>query len=429
MIRMFLLKKIFILIYSIFAISLSVSASSEWTQKVDRLIINVFNANFKEKTIYVEKVFDSSQDHIYLPFSSQIDKHLISSIISNGALVTSNYLDANLVLTVSYIKSLDGLLLYGGLTNKVGAKISSNSILLESKILPKSWNSRSLKDIAYEVSGVFGEKLLGQKIDVVMSGLSGGETKDEDFISDFTVAMSEYMTEELNTLPSILIKKKSRHNEVPYIIKGKFRVNGDKISLNYQLLKRFGGVVVASVSTKFTMDSIPQGMLIYPSNRSVAKSAFDDSISNLSNGIPVDLWINHANGVYKNNDRLEVSIRPNVDTYVRTFYVMSDGVICQIQPTSLKDSGFLTAGTVHTIGSENDDVELIITDDTIGQESIKVFASLTPIEERFLPTKYVEGVDYACTGDGYKSLKSGITRGLAMNQSTRPVNEIKILVK
>jgi len=108
---------------------------------------------------------------------------------------------------------------------------------------------------------------------------------------------------------------------------------------------------------------------------------------------------------------------------------MSDGVICQIQPSSVGDAGFLTAGVVHTIGSKDDVVELIITDDPIGQEVIKVFASLTPIEERFLPTKYIEGVDYACMEGGYKSFKSGMTRGLKMKRSIHPVNEIEILVK
>ncbi len=169
-------------------------------------------------------------------------------------------------------------------------------------------------------------------------------------------------------------------------------------------------------------------MSIYPSNKNIVKDTFD-KINASREKIPVDIWVNHANGVYRDGDRLEVSIRPNVDAYIRTFYVMSDGVICQIQPSSVGDAGFLTAGVVHTIGSKDDVVELIITDDTIGQEVIKVFASLTPIEERFLSTKYIEGVDYACIEGGYRSLKSGMTRGLKMKRSIHPVNEIEILVK
>jgi hypothetical protein len=295
-------------------------------------------------------------------------------------------------------------------------------------VLPKSWNKRTLKNISYEIAGKIDEKLAGQTLNILLVGLSGGESKSESFISDFTVAMNRYMTEELNSLPTIVIKKGSDDTKYLYKLKGKFRVDGNKIHLNYVLTKHSNQSIVATASTEFTMDSITDGMSIYPSNKNIVKDTFD-KINASREKIPVDIWVNHANGVYRDGDRLEVSIRPNVDAYIRTFYVMSDGVICQIQPSSVGDAGFLTAGVVHTIGSKDDDVELIITDDTTGQESIKVFASLTPIEERFLPTKYIEGVDYACMEGGYRSLKSGMTRGLKMKRSIHPVNEIEILVK
>ena len=327
------------------------------------------------------------------------------------------------------MSSLEGLSLHASVASKMGKQFPGGSILLESKILPKSWNTRTLKDVAYEISGKLDRhnKIFGQTINTTMAGLSGGISEDESFISDFTVAMNEYMTEELNTLASITIKKDSRNQQQPYKLKGKFRINGNRVNLSYSLLKKVDGLVVAKVSTAFTMSSIPQGMSLYPDNKNAIKSAFDDV--SIDRKIPVDLWVNHENGIYKNDDRLEVFIRPNVDAYIRVFYVMSDGVICQIQPTSPKGSSFLPAGSVHTIGDKDDDVELIITNDTIGQEVIKVFASLTPIEERFLPTRYIEGVDYACTDDGYKGLKQGMTRALKMNRIIRPVNEIKILIK
>jgi hypothetical protein len=427
--HMMLLKRLLIFILLVFSFSSGVSASSAWNNKISQLTNDIISVSSQKNTVYVSEVFDSSQDQIYLPFSNRIHASLSSSLIANGASVTNKYFDADFILTVNYTKSLEGLTLYASMTNKDGGKVSGGSILLASKILPENWNSRSLRNIAYEIAGKFDEKLLGQKINTVMSGLSGGESKSSDFISDFTVAMNEYMAEEFNALSSIAIKKDSRNSQNLYKIKGKFRVNGNKVSLSYKLLRKSDESIVAAASTEFTMDSIPQGMSMYPSNKNIAKNTFDDSSINSSNRIPVDLWVNHTNGVYKDDDRLEVSIRPNVDAYIRVFYVMSDGVICQIQPTSIGDTGLLAAGVTHTIGSKDDDVELIITDDTIGQEVIKVFASLSPIEERFLPTKYIEGVDYACTDNGYKSLKSGMTRGLKMKRSIHPVNEIKILVK
>ena len=215
-------------------------------------------------------------------------------------------------------------------------------------MLPKSWNKRTLKNISYEIAGKIDEKLAGQTLNILLVGLSGGESKSESFISDFTVAMNRYMTEELNSLPTIVIKKGSDDTKYLYKLKGKFRVDGNKIHLNYVLSKHSNQSIVATASTEFTMDSITDGMSIYPSNKNIVKDTFDKSNASREK-IPVDIWVNHANGVYRDGDRLEVSIRPNVDAYIRTFYVMSDGVICQIQPSSVGDAGFLTAGVVHTI--------------------------------------------------------------------------------
>lgn len=426
--HMALIKKKLTFISIAFIFSIGVSANT-WNNKISQFSNDIISTNSQNSVVYINEVLDSSQDQIYLPFSNRIHTDLNSSLIASGVLVTNRYFEADLILTVNYIKTSEGLMLHATVTNKEDIKVSGGSLLLMSKILPTNWNNRSLRNISYEIATKFDRQLLGQKINIAMPELSGGELKDSDFISDFTVAMNEYVTEELNTLSSVVIKKDSRDTRHLYKIKGRFRVNGNNISLSYKLLKKSDERIIATASTEFTMDSIPQGMLMYPSNKRIAKSTFDDTASRSGKKIPVDLWVNHANGVYRNDERLEVNIRPNVDAYIRVFYVMSDGVICQIQPTSIKDTGFLEAGVVHTIGSENDDVDLIITDETVGQEVIKVFASLAPIEERFLPTKYIEGVDYACTEGGYKSLKSGITRGLKVGQNIHPVNEIKILVK
>jgi hypothetical protein len=426
---MVLSKRLLFFISLTFILSTGVGATSTWNKEIDQFVSEIVSSELRDKKIYVTKIFDASQSPIYLPFTNQIYNRLISSLRKGGARVTSNLPSAKLYLNVSFYYSLEGLSLQGSVVDQEGLEVSSGSTMLMANTLPKAWNKRTLKNIAYEISGYIDEKIAGQRFNTILSGLSGGESKSEDFISDFTVVMNRYMIEELDNLPSILIKKGSDNFQRLYVLKGKFRVNGNKIHLSYILSKKSDGAIVATASTEFTMESIPQGMSIYPNNKSIVKSTFDGIDTSLREKIPVDVWVNHENSVYRDGDHLEVSVRSNVDAYIRAFYVMSDGVICQIQPTSPKDSGLLMAGVVYTIGSKDDDVELIITDDTTGQESIKVFASLTPIEERFLPTKYIEGVDYACMNGEYKRLKSEMTRGLKMKQSIHPVNEIKILVK
>jgi hypothetical protein len=425
---MMLSKKLLSFILIFFVFNTSVCAVSAWNNKVAQFTSNIVNIDSQEKTVYVGEIFDSSQDQIYLPFSNRIHKALSSSLVESGISITNKYFDADLVLTVNYTKSLEGLSLYGNVTNSKGVKISSGSILLESEELPKNWSARSLKNIAYEIAGKFDMQLFGQKVNTTMSGLSGGKSNSDEFISDFTVAMNQHMVEELSNLPSIVIRNKSYIDQQAHKLKGKFRINGNKVNLSYKLSKQ-DGTVIATASTEFTMStSIPQGMSMYPSNKNIAKDTFDN-IDTSEGGISVAAWVNHENAVYRDGDHLEISIRPDVDAYIRVFYVTVDGTICQIKPIFEEDSGFLSAGTIYTIGGKSDKEALIITNETIGMETIKIFASLTPIEERFLPIKRVKGVDYACADDDYKSLKIGMAQALKMKRNIHPVNEIRILVK
>ena len=418
-----------ILFFTLFSVGTQVSFAT-WDNKISQFVNDIVNVNPQEGSVYVSEILDSSQNRIYLPFSNRIHEVLSSSLIKSGISVTNKYFDANLVLAISYTKSFKGLSLYGSVMNSEGKNISSGSMFLKSEALPSNWQNRSLRDISYEIAGKFDEQLAGQRVNAVISGLTGGKSNSDEFISDFTVAMNQYMVEDLNNLPSIIVKDKSNINQQVNRLKGRFRVGGNKVNLNYKLSKS-DGTVIATASTEFTMStSIPQGMSMYPSNKNIVKDTFDNIDPN-EGGISVAAWVNHESAVYRDGDRLEISIRPDVDAYIRVFYVTVDGTICQIKPISEKDLGFLSAGTIHVIGgkADNELEELIITDETIGQETIKIFASLTPIEERFLPIKRVEGVDYACMDDDYKSLKIGMAKALQKRRNIYPVNEIKILVK
>jgi outer membrane lipoprotein-sorting protein len=424
-----------IIFCTLFSVGTQVSFAT-WNNKISQFVSDIVDVSPQESSVYVSEILDSSQNKIYLPFSNRIHEVLSSSLVKSGVSVTNKYFDANLVLVVSYTKSFEGLSLYGSVTNSEGKNISSGSMFLKSEALPSNWQNRSLRDISYEIAGKFDEQLAGQRVNAVISGLTGGKSNSDEFISDFTVAMNQYMVEDLNNLPSIVVKDKSDINQQVHRLKGKFRVGGNKVNLNYKL-SRSDGTVIATASTEFTMSTsgssestIPQGMSMYPSNKNIVKDTFDNIDPN-EGGISVAAWVNHESAVYRDGDRLEISIRPDVDAYIRVFYVTVDGTICQIKPISEKDSGFLSAGTIHVIGgkADNELEELIITNKTIGQETIKIFASLTPIEERFLPIKRVEGVDYACTDDDYKSLKIGMAKALQKRRNIHPVNEIKILVK
>jgi len=70
-----------------------------------------------------------------------------------------------------------------------------------------------------------------------------------------------------------------------------------------------------------------------------------------------------------------------------------------------------------------------VSDTTTGQETIKVFASTTPVEERHLPSSFIASVNFSCMNGDYRMLKDMLTRGLKMKRRIQPVDEIQILVK
>jgi len=417
--------KVIALLVSVFAISTSAISGSAWTVLIDRFAAQLSN-ELENGSVYVMPIVDSSSNEIYLPFANQLKTVLTSSLEANQAVVTTSHFDYKYLLRTSFTKSKEGLFLNSIISDKNGNE-TSNFLELKSTDLPTYWNQRKLKDVVYEIAGKLEKELSGQKLNVVNKGLSGGSFDNDGYISDFTVLMNRNLTEELSDISSIVVRKNGDSSFNLHDLEGKFKLSGKNIFLNYFLINKDNNKVVATASTEFSIELIPPGMSIFPVNKDIVRTTFDSRST--TNKTPVAVWVNHDNSIYRDGDKLEVSIRPDIDAYIRAFYVMSDGVICQILPTSKDDPSLLTAGSVFTIGDKNDDVELYITDETKGQETIKVFASLTPIKDEFLPTKYIDGVDYACTEDGYKSLKKGITMGLGTRGGISPANEVKILVK
>ena len=137
--------------------------------------------------------------------------------------------------------------------------------------------------------------------------------------------------------------------------------------------------------------------------------------------------VNHENRVYQAGDPLVIYLRPSKDLYARVYYVQSDGSICQILPYG-SSTGFLRGGRTYAIGDVGDDIEMTITDSTLGQETIKVFASLGQIDDSHLPHGFRAGQQLNCDVTDYKELKERITRGLRLKYTVRPVAEVKILV-
>ena len=140
------------------------------------------------------------------------------------------------------------------------------------------------------------------------------------------------------------------------------------------------------------------------------------------------MWVNHDDRTYRHDDSLIIYLKANVDLYARVYYVQSDGSICQILPYSSR-TGRLVKNRTYPIGEVGSGVSLTIDDTTTqGQETIKVFASLGQIDDSHLPKEFRAGQRLNCDVRDYNDLKEGITRGLNLEYTVRPVAEVKILV-
>ncbi len=406
-------------------------AESGWEQEINEFAKEISTKIHKEHLLFVDIPQDASQEKIYLPFTKQIQFVLLESLRNQGVQVASAPIVSGVSLLTEFNLLPTGLRLHGRVIDSSGLELSSSTISIINDKLPSSWDERSLQTVAYEIAGKIEQSLLGQKLDTLMVGLSGGKAENDTFISDFTVIMNGYMRKELGDLPSIQLKRTPEDSHKIHQLKGKFRIVGDKVYLNYTLTRIEDGGVVAVASTQFPLSIVPHGMSMYPQNRMIAHSFVDESNVDADKKIPVMVWVNHENAIYKDGDPLVVSIRPDIDAFVRVLYVQSDGGTCQIQPSLPGESSFLEGGKTYTIGGANDDVELIISDETKGQESIKVFASNIEILDRYLPTRFITGLNLSCI-DGYTNFKRKInerSRGLKVLRRMWPVSEVNLLVK
>ena len=191
---------------------------------------------------------------------------------------------------------------------------------------------------------------------------------------------------------------------------------------------------IARSSVKFITQSVPNGMELIPQNIAIASKSTDSKNpkEDIQSEVPIDVWVNKSNSIYHKDDRLIVYLRPEDDCYVRAYYIQSDGAVLQIFPTDPGESGFLKKGQEFGVGGEEDNVELICTDDTLGQEFVKVFTSRNPFDDSFTPRQFIEGANVYQVRAEYKDLKRSLTRGLKIKDKSKtvvPAAEVKLLIQ
>ncbi len=414
---------------------------------LDRMLENLPT----KRNIFIEVPTDATRERAYYPFATMVQSALISVVLRTGHKIVRNPLDASYYLRTGFTVTDKGMLLTPTLAEAVtGALTATVVVELPAKSLPASWSERTLRDIAYELATKLARSrqlLFHSQLPVVVEELIGGKTRDDDFVSEFAIAMRGYIREELGRFGNLrpLTTAASQDEDTqPYRLTGHYQVSGSHVILRLVLLSAEGDFEVANVSSRFATALIPSSLPVLPPNALVARNTGDSVSSNSGKSTGADnvgadgkeqfdsenklaVWVNKEDRVYFDNDLLVIYLKTAIDLYAKVYYVQSDGAICEIFPIRGSD-GFLKAGEVRTIGDINDNVELTISDQTTGQEVIKVFTSSEPIDDSNLPKEFIGGPNVFCLEGDYESLTQGLTRALKKKARVRPSAELKILV-
>jgi hypothetical protein len=402
-------------------------ATQNWTASVDNSVA-LFDVSLESReTLFVGTPGDASRKEAYYPFSNEIKTAITGSLLKNGYRVVEDPLDAKAFVNSQYTVSRSGLTL----TLKVSAAETGNllatqTINIKDRDLPAGWNKRTLQDIGYELSIKLEKTLFGQKIQFT----TGSITDKQGLISEFSSAINWYLITELSRRNMFQRVDPETASGKVFKLQGDFEILDRSVLLTASFIDPSTDALKASVQASFPASAIPNSMPTAPANKAHAEEALELNTSVLPEELrdTVALWVNHDNGMYRDGDNLIVNVKTSKNLYMRLYYIQSDGLICQIFPAGKNGSGYLGKGQVYQVGGASDAIELIISDETTGQEIIKAFASLGPIKDESLPKEFSEAENMSCMTEGYRKLQEDLTRALKLKHKVRPVTETKILV-
>ena len=404
---------------------------------ITRLAGSLVNDNSRGKRTYVNQLYDTSPQRAYYPFMSEVRSSLETSLINAGLPVHKGITGIDAYVSTSFGVSNKGLALSSKLVDIVsGALLAGGSVEIPTHALPDNWSERGPEAVARELAEKLSEGTLGQRIELFVGEITGGREQDQGLISDFSSSLRERIGGELGKMPFYSVVVASTGGNVSAgacELNGKFVVTTDKMSVHLSLL---GGQKrtqqKASVSSSLPLSELPLDVKVLPDNAATAQASVDWETDQdaYTPDVNVRVWTERDKRVFHDGDPLRVYLKAAQDCYARVYYIQSDGFVWQIFPSTPTESARLRRNETVCLGCSDDDVELTITEQTLGQEFIKVFASTREIDDSALPRGYVQGVGYQVE-KGYDGLKQGIRiKGLNVKKKkVLPVAELKLLVE
>jgi len=381
--------------------------------------VRLFSKLGSAQAILVVHPTDSTGEGAHFPFlHSTLHDTLVSIIGDQGHSVVQHASQADVYVRTKFGITTGFLRLNFSIEDrKTGKMIGSKNVAINTDQLPSDWNHRGLRDIATELANKLDGELFGQKLTLVISEFSGGKTNTDQFISEFSSIMKGYVHEELLKKETFRIMEMESADENTHQLKGHFQIlDGDRLVLRLQIVQPSTGHEKANVSSQFALSSVPKEVALLPPNSGTAQEYFDETITS---PYVVNVWPNRQDKTYRDGDNLMVYVKSDTELYIRVYYIQSDGYIHQIYPGTRDGIGRIQADQTLCIGCSL--TRMTITDNTTGQEAVKVFASLGRIDDSKVRREHFPEQNIWAIDENY--------RGLKMSLAIRPVAETMIRVK
>ncbi len=327
-------------------------AQKNWKFHVKDLVSKLVKNQKPGTHVYVPSLRDESNRQVYYPFMETVSKVMANEFTNNGFIASPTPANADGYVMTTFIESPDRLFLNASLISaKDGSTaLASATVEIPAGSLPEHWRKRSLRDVAYELIGKLEQKLFDQKAEIVFGEFSGGHKKEDAYISDFSATMRGYIKEEMIKSGAfvILVPSEQRSGNA-----GVGRLTGNYLAAGndiiFRLILQKGQErqrEIANVSSRFSTQSVPQGMHLFPQNIDIASQNTDhkDDTAGYSTGVSIRVWTNNSSGIYRKNDRMVIYLQPDQDCYARVYYIQSDGAVVQTFPSDANESGFLKKG-------------------------------------------------------------------------------------
>jgi hypothetical protein len=403
--------------------------ANQWESDLKGMTTALMSPIEEGQSVFVSSARDRSPQALYYPFSRRIQEVISSGAINSKGRLVDDSLSADyfiypgfevrsdaISLTLELISAADGEML----AKKIGSLSRQN--------LPAGWDVRAPKDVAHELGMKLEKAIYPEKAKIVKGAMK--ITNKEGLISEFATTMMAYLGQELRRRKTFDLVTPTQATEGALELRGTYYQVGSEVVMELSLINSASDSVRASVETSLRRQDVPKQVALAPKNTVQANQMTESDDSLVPDGLAdvVSLWVNNDPPRYVDGDNLVVSVASKKDIYLRLYYIQSDGLICQIFPAGNNNPGFLRANRPYDVGGINDSVELIISNETQGQETIKAFASLGRIDDSSLPKQFIAAANMSCMTQGYANLQNGITRALRLKHKVRPVAEAQILV-